>query len=247
MDWNGLKRDWRIWLLAVSLIVSFGLVFNITDPYRTTPDGDSALNTNIRQGLSLQGGARVLVNLTGENVTQRTVTQTINTLETRISAFGLQDMSIRPVGVGGETYIQIELAGADTSDLTELINRTGRFEARMPITVADGYTFTLGQTEYTAHLAENGSVTVGGKTAALNDTFTLRSGPRDITFTYTNRTASRAVLTATAFTGDDMLGVDISSRVSGVTRDPDTGRWVFRFQNSVTESAAERVQDIAQA
>ncbi|MFB6294512.1 MAG: hypothetical protein ABEI97_02015 [Candidatus Nanohaloarchaea archaeon] len=245
MDWNGMKTDWRIWLLIISLLISFGLIFNVTNPY-IKEDGQIKLNTNIEQGLDLKGGARVLIKPVPEDgqVTDEIVSQTIDTLRTRVSAFGLQEMDIRPVTVGGEQHIQIELAGGNISDLTELINRTGRFEAHMPFTVADGTTFTLGDKQYTASL-EGDSLRIGGQTVAVNESFNLSSGPRTITFTYTNRTDAGAVISPLAFSGQDILGVDINNRVSGVQRT--SSGWQFQFQVSVTEDAAKRVRDIAQA
>ncbi|MDY6768689.1 MAG: hypothetical protein SVW02_01125 [Candidatus Nanohaloarchaea archaeon] len=245
MNWDGVKTDWRIWLLIVSLLVSFGLIFNPANPY-TRDDGEIRLNTNIKQGLDLKGGARVLIRpapADGE-VTDEIITQTIDTLRTRVSAFGLQEMDIRPVTVGGERHIQIELAGANTSDLTELINRTGRFEARMPFTVADGTPFQLGQEQYTAQL-DGDQLTVGGETVQLHESFNLSSGPRTIQFTYTNRTEQGAVISPLAFSGQDLLGVDINNRASGVQ--PGGNGWQFRSQVSITEHAAKRVRDIATA
>ncbi len=246
MDWNGLKKDWRIWLLILSLLVSFALIFNLGQPYVRGDDGTVRMNTNIKQGLDLQGGARVLIRPVAEDgeVSQKTVEQTIDTLRTRISAFGLQEMDIRPVDVGGERHIQIELAGADTSDLEELINRTGRFEARIPLTVDDGTSFDLGDREYAAQL-EDDALTVGGKTVERGETFNLSTGPRTVQFTYTNRTDDGAVISALAFSGEYILGVDISTRVGGIERRGDS--WQFQFQVSVTEKAAKRVRDIAQA
>ncbi len=245
MDWDGLKKDWRIWLLIISLLISFGLIFNPMNPY-VEEDGEVRLNTNIEQGLDLQGGARVLIKPLPEDgeVTDQIVSQTIDTLRTRVSAFGLQEMDIRPVTVSGEQHIQIELAGANTSDLTELINRTGRFEAYLPFTVADGTTFTLGEEQYTTNI-DGDTLEVDGETVELDESFNLSSGPRTIQFTYTNRTDDGAVISPLAFSGQDILDVDISNQASGIQG---TGSgWQFQFQVSVTESAAERVRDIAQA
>ncbi len=241
MDWHGVKQDWRIWLLVVSLLASFSLIINPLDPY-TQEDGEIRLKINIEQGLDLQGGARVLVK-PSTNVSEETVNQIISTLRTRISAFGLQEMDIRPVQVGDQRRIQIELAGANTSDLTELINRTGSFEARIPVTLTDGETLTVGSRSYTVGVDE-GTVTVANRTVTEGGNVTLSSGPRDVRFTYTNRTGGRVRLSALAFTGADVLGVDINPQRSGVTGSGN--QWQFRFQVSVTDTAAERVRDIVQ-
>lgn len=244
MEWDRLKRDWRMWLLVISLLVSFGLIFNLTNPY-VKDDGKVRLNTNIKQGLDLQGGARVLIRPTPDEgpVTDRIIEQTITTLRTRVSAFGLQEMDIRPVTVGGEKHVQIELAAADTSDLEELINRTGSFEARIPFTVSQGTTFELGNEEYTAELSGD-TLTLGGNTVDPGDSFNLSSGPRTIQFTYTNSTDDGAVISPLAFSGQDILGVDISTQASGITCRSGQG-CSFQFQVSVTETAAQRVRDIS--
>lgn len=243
MDWDGLKKDWRIWLWAIAMIVSVLLIINPTNPYVQGDDGQVHLNTNIKQGLDLQGGARVMIQPQGENVTDDTIQQIIDTLQTRISAFGLQEMDIRPVTVQGQRYVQIELAGANTQDLTELINRTGRFEARMPITVQDQRTIQLGSESYEATVQDS-QVQIDGETYSVNDTFTLSAGQRDVQFTYTNNTENGAVLSALAFSGEDVLGVDINSRASGIQKQGDS--YQFQFQVSVTDTAAQRVTDIAQ-
>ncbi|MCJ7478674.1 MAG: hypothetical protein MUP63_00660 [Candidatus Nanohaloarchaeota archaeon QJJ-7] len=245
MEWGRMKKDWRIWFLILSLLVSFLLIFNPTNPYTKNENGDVVLNTNIKQGLDLQGGARVLIKPQPEegDVTSQDVDQIIDTLRTRISAFGLQEMEIRPVDVAGETHIQIELAGAETSDLQELINRTGRFEARIPFTVQDGDSISLGDQQYATEL-DGDTLIVDGETVELGGTFNVSRGPENIQFTYTNRTDEGAFISPLAFSGQDMLGVDISSQASGFQQTEDG--WQFQFQVSITETAAERVQDIAQ-
>lgn len=245
MDWDGAKKDWRIWLLIISLIVSVLLIVDVTDPY-VKEDGEYSLNTNLQQGLELQGGARVLIRPQPEDgeVTGDLVAQTIDTLRTRVNAFGLADMTIRPVDIAGETHIQIELAGEKTADLEELLNRTGRFEARIPFTVQDGKEFSLGSETYTPSVAEE-TLSVGGSQVALGEDFNLSSGGQTVAFTYINRTQQGAVVSPLAFSGQDVLGVDINPQRSGVTRRG--GSWEFRFQVSISDEAAQRVTDVAQA
>lgn len=250
MQWDKLKRDWRMWLLVLSLVVSILLVvsFNPLNPYRTV-DGKTRLDVNIsiKQGLDLAGGARVLIEPMPKDgdLSDSEMEEMISRLKTRVSAFGLQEMDIAPVIVQGEKtekLIQVELAGANTSDLTTLLNKTGVFEARIPFTVRDGTSFTLGSESYTAEL--NGStLRVGDNTAHVNETFNLSSGDRSISVTYNSFNESGAVLSPLAFTGQDVMGVDVNPRVSGYQDRGDV--WSFKFQVSITENGAQRFRDVA--
>ncbi len=244
MNWDGLKKDWRIWLLVIALLVAIFQIVPVTDPYYQTEDGQTRLNTNIETGMDIQGGARLIVEPQGENITDETMRQLIDTLEQRVNAFGLADMTIREVTIQDGRFVQIELAGAETEDLSTLINQTGRFEARIPITVQDEDQFTIGSTTHETTL-EGDQVTINGDTYSKGDEFTLSSGERQIQGTVTNVTENEAVLSTLAFSGEDILAVDINPAQSSVRQVGNS--YQFNFQVRVSRDSAERVQDIVQA
>ncbi len=246
-----LLEEWRIWFLITALI---GAGIAIGPHYETVQqdDGSSSttIATNINQGLSIQGGARVLIepDMSGVELEreQAVIENIITTLKTRVQAFGLQDMTIRPVGslTGEQTYIRIEMAGANTDQLKELITRQGIFEAGFSMNVQDGDIITVSDSEYTVQ-AGDGSVTIDGQTLETNTTATLETADTNITVEYTNSSGSTHRLRAIAFEGADITGVNINPTQSGVTCQS-RNSCQFQFQVSVERSAAQRFQSIAQ-
>jgi preprotein translocase subunit SecD len=93
--------------------------------------------TNIRTGLELQGGTRVVLKPT-EEISDLEFEELIQIMEYRLNTYGLSDVSIRkseglPSFFGGdsEKYIIVEIAGATQQEITELIASQGLFEARI--------------------------------------------------------------------------------------------------------------------
>jgi preprotein translocase subunit SecD len=246
-----LLEEWRIWFLITALI---GAGIAIGPHYESVPREDGSGNTttiatNINQGLSIQGGARVLIepDMSGVEPERESAVMDniITTLKTRVQAFGLQDMTIRPVTglTGGQQYVRIEMAGADTDQLKELITRQGIFEAGFSMNVQDGDTITLGDSQFTVQ-ASNETVTIDGQTIDTNTTAILQTADNNVTVEYTNRTGSTHRLRAIAFEGADITGVDINPTRSGVSCQS-RNSCSFQFQVSVERSAAQRFQSIA--
>lgn len=93
-----------------------------------------AATSNLRKGLDLQGGTRVVLKPQGE-VTAEVIQDTIDTLEQRLNVYGLSDVSITQVSDnilgGGNTYILVEIAGITPEDVETLIGSQGKFEAQV--------------------------------------------------------------------------------------------------------------------
>jgi preprotein translocase subunit SecD len=88
-------------------------------------------SSNIRKGLELEGGTRVLVQAT-EKITSQERDDLIATMENRLNVYGLTDLKIKPVdGLLNEKYVSIELAGATEEEVRELIGKQGNFEAKI--------------------------------------------------------------------------------------------------------------------
>ncbi|MGC9058332.1 MAG: PDZ domain-containing protein [Candidatus Nanoarchaeia archaeon] len=91
----------------------------------------SAPKTNLKQGIDLVGGARVLLKPEGSLSSQQ-LTDVINIIQKRLNTFGLQDISVRAVtDFSGQTYILVELAGTTQAQATKLISQQGKFEAKI--------------------------------------------------------------------------------------------------------------------
>jgi len=100
-----------------------------------------ARTSNIRLGLDLEGGARVLLQPeTNGSVTDRQINDLIDVLENRLNVYGLSDLRIFPASdlqsIFKAKYVVVEIAGATKEDVRELIGKQGIFEARIGEQVA---------------------------------------------------------------------------------------------------------------
>lgn len=233
MELKPLLKEWRIWVLLISLTVS---LFMLGPHYVQGDDGDWSIETDINKGLDLEGGTRVLLSIDDENGTQETAEQIADILERRISAFGLTQTSVRTVRLGEEHMIQIEVATTNQTQIRELVSQEGQFEARMPIHVTDETEFTV-QNTYSFE-RDNGQVTVDGQSYSPGDDFEL-DGTR---FYYVNDTGSRANLEVVAYSGDDVQQVLTSE--ARVTPQGETHQ--FQFPVVISREAAENVRNVAQ-
>jgi len=87
--------------------------------------------SNIRKGLELQGGTRVLLQPEGD-ITDEERDNLIQTMEYRLNTYGLSDITIRKTDdLLGNKYILVEIAGATKEEVSELIASQGKFEAKI--------------------------------------------------------------------------------------------------------------------
>lgn len=107
---------------------------------------DNAPTTNLRKGLDLQGGTRVLLK-PAEKVGEDTLNLMIDSLKERLNVYGVSDIVVAPVqdkpGFLGEPnrFILVEVAGATEEEVKDLLARQGKFEA----TIANRTVFKGGQ------------------------------------------------------------------------------------------------------
>jgi preprotein translocase subunit SecD len=88
--------------------------------------------SNLKTGLDLSGGARALVKAEGISLTKTEVDDLVAITTERLNAFGLNDVIIKSVSdLGGENYMLIEIAGSTTTELKELLESQGKFEAKI--------------------------------------------------------------------------------------------------------------------
>ncbi len=93
-----------------------------------------AAKSNIKKGLDLEGGTRVMLKPTAGNSTlyDRDISDLISVLSNRLNVYGLSDMRIRSAADWkGESFILIEIAGVSKEEVSELIAKQGRFEAKI--------------------------------------------------------------------------------------------------------------------
>ncbi|MEM4239780.1 MAG: hypothetical protein QXM31_03970 [Candidatus Woesearchaeota archaeon] len=107
---------------------------------------DNAPKTNLRKGLDLQGGTRVLLR-PAEAVTTDVLDIIVDNLKERLNVYGLSDIVVTTVqdkpGFLGEPnrFILVEIAGATEEEVKDLLARQGKFEA----TVGNKTVFRGGQ------------------------------------------------------------------------------------------------------
>jgi len=90
-----------------------------------------APTTNIRKGLDLQGGTRVLLQ-PDEILTSEEMDILLSNMGQRLNVFGLSDLIIREASdLSGNQYILVEVAGVNEDEVKELISKQGKFEAKI--------------------------------------------------------------------------------------------------------------------
>jgi len=90
-----------------------------------------APKTNIRKGLDLQGGTRVLLQ-PEEKLTQNDMSTLIDSMRQRLNIFGLSDVVIKESSdLSRNRYILVEVAGVNEEEVKELLAKQGKFEAKI--------------------------------------------------------------------------------------------------------------------
>jgi len=86
---------------------------------------------NLRKGLDLQGGTRVVLEPETE-ITDQETTELIKVIESRLNVYGLSDIKLRQSkDLFGDNFIIAEVAGASKQEVEELISSQGKFEAKI--------------------------------------------------------------------------------------------------------------------
>ncbi|MEK6962820.1 MAG: hypothetical protein AABX70_00225 [Nanoarchaeota archaeon] len=90
-----------------------------------------APQTNIRKGLDLQGGTRVILQPEGE-VTKEDLDLVMDNIKERLNVYGLSDIVVRAItDLAGKSYILVEIAGANQQEVRDLLSKQGKFEAKV--------------------------------------------------------------------------------------------------------------------
>lgn len=95
-----------------------------------------APTSNIRKGLDLDGGTRVLLQ-PEKKLSEDEIGILIENMKQRLNVYGLSDLIIReandlppPIGSGNQ-YIVVEIAGATKEEVRDLLAKQGKFEANI--------------------------------------------------------------------------------------------------------------------
>ncbi|MFH0831773.1 MAG: MMPL family transporter [archaeon] len=87
--------------------------------------------TRIKTGLDLQGGARGLVK-PERKLFANEMQDLLEVSRYRLNVYGISDVNVRTASdLSGNTYMLVEVAGATTAELKDLIGKQGKFEAKI--------------------------------------------------------------------------------------------------------------------
>jgi preprotein translocase subunit SecD len=87
--------------------------------------------SNIRKGLDLEGGTRVILQ-TEEDLSAEDFEYLLNHMAQRLDVYGLSDIRPKPIyDLARERYILIEIPGASQEDVKSLVLQQGLFEAKI--------------------------------------------------------------------------------------------------------------------
>jgi preprotein translocase subunit SecD len=99
-------------------------------------------STNLKKGLDLDGGTRVLLKpVSEESVTDADIANLIDVIWNRLNTYGLTDLKIREAQSGEDKLILIEIASVPKEDVEDFIATQGKFEAK----IGDEVVFTGGK------------------------------------------------------------------------------------------------------
>ncbi|MBU5574847.1 MAG: MMPL family transporter [Candidatus Aenigmarchaeota archaeon] len=201
---------------------------------------------NLNFGIDLIGGTRALIEPT-ENVSDIVIQQIIAAFETRINTYGLKEAKFQQINdiVTGKKYIQIEFASGTKEEMRELIEKQGKFEAKIPKLVkinGDKGSLNLGNKSYEFFIINN-SIFIDSKTLEYNKSIEI-SGIKTEVINITN---DSVVFLFTVFSGSDIKSVCLVEQPNICTsRIYQTGKnsWEFMFSVSISDAGAKKFADV---
>lgn len=192
--------------------------------------------TNLNFGIDIQGGVRILLSPVG-NVTEDTVTQVIQVLQTRANIYGLREINFYPV-YADRPLIHVESAGVGTDFVENLLAKQGMFEAKVtkPVKIGANNTARLqvGSKTYDVPVTANDTLIVEGREVKQRDRFTLDG----IEFEYMNKSSGRLLLYAKVYDGKDIEIVYTDAQRSSIA--PVQGGFEFQFGIAVSKDGAQK-------
>jgi preprotein translocase subunit SecD len=190
-------------------------------------DVDTVPQTRLKFGLDIKGGVRAVIQ---PNTTDNaTLDQIISTLQTRINVYGLRESSFRPVYINNQGFVEVSIAGGTKEELQNLIESQGKFEAKIPFTVT-----IAGNTSY-INLDKKYAVVFNGSDALIDGNYVKPGGLFNlagIDFVFNNNDDKKLNITATVFTGNDVVAVFFDPQRSRIEASGSAYRWSFGVQLS---------------
>ena len=199
--------------------------------------------TNLKFGLDIKGGIRAL--LKPKNLTNTTIEEIINILDTRINIYGLRQAEFREVEVGDKALIMVSVAGGTRQEIEDLLSRKGDFEARIPLTLEQGSSFKLGK--FLKGENREFEVNILNNTIKI-DNQSFKEGERGelygVEFEVKNITSEEVVLDFLVFENRDIkqVGMPPESNFLGRTQ----GGYKFQFGVVISSQGSKRFAEVTQ-
>ncbi len=191
---------------------------------------------NLDMGIDLQGGTRVMLK-PAEKVTSETVnTAIIPVLQSRINAYGLQEITLHSECDIENCFVIVEIGGESKDVIERLLASRGNFEARIPLEVklsGGSGTFSIGGTTHSVKLSGSG-VIIDNNAVSQGGTITVNGVDEQIL----NATNSSVFLSAVVLKGNDVENVFTDSTRSIIQRTEDG--YEFSFSILISKDGAER-------
>jgi preprotein translocase subunit SecD len=222
----------RIWILIGLLVLSVLFI----RPWFEFEQGNYVFKSNLRYGLDLTGGTRILVETT-EKIGDAELDTIRKVLEARISSFGLRETNVKVVSSLEKKWVQIEVAEANSTALLDLIKTEGKFEGKIFVELKDKNSLKIGERIYNIELNDEG-IKLGNSTYKEGETFKIYSGRLDVDARLINRT-----LELVALKGEHIKSVAESSRGPSVFFE---NGWRFRFPIILSPEGAKNFKDVMQ-
>ena len=230
-------------------------------------DGLYTISTNLKQGLDLKGGVRALIQPEEQGL--EIAQKCRDVLNARINAYGLKEMTARTINIEGRDYVQIEIADATEDDLQNIIQKQGKFEAKIkrPVNLINNSgILKLDGISYNVSFINKEKIILDGKEIIIekiNLTNQNHSKYDDNDLTYPefrsniviidevpievcNISEDKIIFYATAYYGEDILSSSKDARGSQIRGSGDNWRYSFSITTKIqaAEVFAKITKDI---
>ncbi len=195
---------------------------------------------NLDLGIDLQGGTRVFLK-PAEKASSETVNSAIiPVLQSRINAYGLQEIVLRSECDIENCFVVVEIGGESRDVIERLLASRGNFEARIPqeIKMAEGRgSFRVGGDSYGMEKS-GGGIRIENNDVGEGGTFSAGG----IEHQLINVTDNSAFVSSIVLKGDDVENVFTDSTRS--TMQKVAGGYSFSFSILLSKDGAERFAEV---
>jgi len=246
MEVKKLAKEWRVWVLGISLILSLALM--APSPVDSNDDGtwDSyrLQGLNGSMGIDFTGGSQLVLEVE-TNDSRETTNEVVSALRGRINNLNIPATSVERRVEAGEQRIYLESA-ASRQRVQNLISQQRAFEAYMPFIFQEQANFSLGET-YTFRQANSSVEILSNTEEGQNLITTLGVNESDevggTKIRYAGQTdQDYARMEVIVYDNADIESVD---RTSSAVRRSGTSSYRASIPLIVTQESKDRMQNVA--